>query len=63
MDGVLFEEWVRELDGKFSSEGRSVALVTGNCSGHPHIENLKSMKLLSFYHQTPHQQHSLWIKA
>ena len=40
-----FEERVRELDRKFSSEGRSVALVIDNCSAHPHIENLKSIKL------------------
>ena len=41
----VFEERVRELDRKFSSEGRSVALVIDNCSAHPHIENLKSIKL------------------
>ena len=27
MDGVLPEEWVRESDQKFSSEGKSVAHV------------------------------------
>ena len=36
---VLFEEWVPELHRKFSSEGRSVALVIDNCPAHPHIEN------------------------
>ena len=45
MDGVLFEGWTRELDKKCSSEGKSVALVTYNCPAHPHIENLKSIKL------------------
>ena len=45
MDGALFEEWVRELDRKFASEGRSIALVIDNCPAHPHIENLKSIKL------------------
>ena len=30
MDGILFEEWVRELDRKFLSEGRNVALVIDN---------------------------------
>ena len=41
----MFEEWVRELDRKFASEGRSIALVIDNCPAHPHIENLKSIKL------------------
>ena len=45
MDGALFEEWVRELDRKFVSEGRSKALVIDDCPAHPHIENLKSIKL------------------
>ena len=48
IDGALFEEWVRELDRKFASEGRSIALVIDNCAGHPHIENLKSIKLFFF---------------
>ena len=43
MDGILFEEWV--LDRKFLSEGRNVALVIDNCLVHPHIENLKAIKL------------------
>ena len=48
MDGALFEEWVRVLDRKFESEGRSIALVIVNCPAHPHIENLKSIKLFFF---------------
>ena len=34
MDGALFEEWVRELDRKFASEGRNIALVIDNCLAH-----------------------------
>ena len=45
MDGILFEEWARELDRKFLSEGRNVALVIDNCPAHPHIEYLKAIKL------------------
>ena len=45
MEGILFEEWVRELERKFASEGRNVALVIDNCPGHPQIENLKTIKL------------------
>ena len=44
MDGVQFEDWAQELHRKFSSE-RSLAQVTHNCLAHPHIENLKSIKL------------------
>ena len=45
MDGVLFEEWVRELDRKFACEENNVALVIDNCPAHPHIENLKAIQL------------------
>ena len=45
MDGVLFEEWVREIDRKFDAEGRKIALVIDNCPSHPDIANLKAIKL------------------
>ena len=45
MDGILFEEWVWKLDRKFLSQGRNVALVIHNCHAHPHVENLKAIKL------------------
>ena len=45
MDGVLFQEWVREMDKKFGSEERKVALLIDNCPVRPQIENLKSIKL------------------
>ena len=48
MDGVLFEEWARELDQQFSSEGRGVALVIDNCLEHPHIKNLKLIDQIVF---------------
>ena len=41
MDVVMFEEWVQELDQKFSSEGRSVVLVKDYCPAHP--QNLKAI--------------------
>ena len=37
MDWILFEEWVRELDWKFASEGRNVDLVIDNCHPHPQL--------------------------
>ena len=45
MDGVLFEKCVREMDKKFVTEERKVALVINNCPAHPQIENLKSIML------------------
>ena len=45
MDGKLSEEWLRELDRKFAFEGRNVAFVIDNCPAHPHIDNLKAIKL------------------
>ena len=46
MDGVLFEEWVRNLNKKFESEKRKVALIIGNCPAHPIINNLSHIKLV-----------------
>ena len=45
MDGKLFGEWLRELDRKFVFEGRTVTFVTGSCPAHPHIDNIKAIKL------------------
>ena len=45
MDGKLFEEWLRELDWKFTFEWRNVVFVVDNCRAHPHIGNLKAIKL------------------
>ena len=45
MDEALFEEWVRGMDKKFSSEGKKVASVIYNCPAYPQIENFKSIKL------------------
>ena len=46
MDGVLFEEWVRDLNKKFESEKRKVALIIDNCPTHPIIDNLSHIKLV-----------------
>ena len=45
MDGKLFEEWLRGMDGKFVSERRNVTFAIYNCPAHPHIDNLKAIKL------------------
>ena len=46
MDGVLFEEWVRDLNKKFESEKIKVALIIDNCPAHPIIDNLSHIKLV-----------------
>ena len=46
MDGVLFEEWVRDLKKQFESEKRKVALIIDNCQAHPIIDNLSHIKLV-----------------
>ena len=40
MDSVLFEEWLRDVNKKFQSKERKVALIIGNCPAHPIIDNL-----------------------
>ena len=40
MDSVLFEERLRDINKKFQSEERKVALIVGNCPAHPIIDNL-----------------------
>ena len=45
MDGVLFEEWVKELYRKFNAEKRHVVLLVDNCPAHPPIENMKAIGL------------------
>ena len=43
--GVLFEKWLHEIDRKFPTKGRSIAIVIYSCPTHSHIENLNSIKL------------------
>ena len=46
MDSVLFEEWIREMDTKFTKDKKKVALITDNCPAHLTIDNLKSIELI-----------------
>ena len=45
MSAELFEDWVRELDGKFDSAKSKIALITDNCTAHLHAENLEWIEL------------------
>ena len=46
MDSILFEEWVREVDRRFTKEGRKINLLVDNCPAHPSIDNLVSTELI-----------------
>ena len=46
MAAELFEEWVRELDRKFTAAKRKIALIIDNCTAHPHVEQLASIELI-----------------
>ena len=46
MTAELFEEWVRQLDRKFSAVNKKIALIIANCTAHPHVEQLNSFELI-----------------
>ena len=46
MTAELFEEWVRQLDRKFSAANRKIALIIDNYTAHPHVEQLNSTELI-----------------
>ena len=46
MTGKFFEEWVKKLDRSFLLKGRSVLLFIDNCAAHPHIKDLRAVKMV-----------------
>ena len=46
MDSTLFEEWAREVDRRFTKEGREIVLLVDNCPAHPSIDNLVYTELI-----------------
>ena len=46
MDSILFEEWVREVDRRFTKEGRKIVLLVDICPAVPSIDNLVSTELI-----------------
>ena len=50
MDGILFEEWVREIHQQFTKERQNIDFcplsITWNLSSHLAIENLVSIELI-----------------
>ena len=62
MDSILFEEWVHEVDRRFTKEGQKMVLSVDNCPAYPSIDNLVSTELI-FCHLTPPRSFSQWIKV
>jgi len=48
MTGMLWEEWIRQLDSKFGKEKRKVLLLIDNCSAHVEIPHLKNIQIEYF---------------
>ncbi|XP_037508963.1 tigger transposable element-derived protein 4-like [Rhipicephalus sanguineus] len=46
MAAVMFEEYVRYLDRKFTAKGREVLFVTDNCPAHDDTRNLEVIKIV-----------------
>ena len=45
MDSILFEEWVRKFNKRFTKEGRKIDHLVDNCPAHPSTDNLVSTEL------------------
>lgn len=48
MTGLLFEDWLLELDKHFTKQKRTILLFIDNCSAHNNIPALKNVKVLFF---------------
>ena len=46
MTSIIFSDWVREQDRKFSLQNRNVAIFIDNCPAHPHVQSLRSVILV-----------------
>ena len=62
MNSEMYEERVRELDGKFEKEQRKVALIVDNCPAHPNIGGSKSVQIF-FYLLIQLLLYNPWIKG
>ena len=45
MDGMIFEECLRELDQKLERQGREIIIIVDSCLAHPEIKGLISIDL------------------
>ena len=62
MNSDIFEEWVRELHGKFEKEQCKAALIVDNYPAYPEIEELKSVQIF-FYLPIQRLLYNSWIKG
>ena len=46
MSSELSEGCAHELDHKFGSDKRKIALIINNCEAHPHVEHLEWVELI-----------------
>ena len=46
MDSVLFDEWIREMDTKFTKQKKKLVPIIDNCPAYPTIDNLKYIELI-----------------
>lgn len=46
MTSSIFENYVTDLDRKMTKEKRKIALLLDNCTAHPQVDNLQSVKLV-----------------
>ena len=46
MDSTMFEEWVREVERRFTKEGQKIVLLIDNFPAHPSIDSLVSTELI-----------------
>ena len=60
MTAEIFEEWVRQLDQKFSTANRKIALIIDICTARPHVVNSIELIFLPL-NTTSHTQP--WIKV
>jgi len=48
MTGLLWEEWIRQLDDKFGRQKKKILLLIDNCSAHVSIPHLKNIVIEFF---------------
>ena len=48
MDSDIFNNWVEQIDHKFTANDRRVVLVVDNCPAHPEIHCLQAIDLNIF---------------
>ena len=46
MNGDIFRDWLKKLDSRFHLQKRKVAMILDNCSAHPHVQDLRAIKLV-----------------